>query len=163
MVFELWPAMLAGIAGGLVMEAARWLPAAFGRGLTLEFLHTWGTLVGATRTALRPIGLVVHVLGSAAVALLYAAAFDLLGAADALWAWGLAAAAVHLSLAGFVVARIPATRADRPAARLEPGLFASRLGERDTAAFILTHLVYGLAVGVTYALAHSGGRADLAF
>ena len=163
MGLELWPALLAGALGGLVMEIARWLPAAFGRGIRLDFLQTWGSLLGAAGSATRAVGLAFHLVLSASVGLLYAGAIDVLGAHDSLWAWGLAVAAVHLSIAGFVVAWIPVVHGHRPAVRLEAGLFASRLGKRDVAAFVLTHFLYGVVVGVMYALIHSGGGLEVGF
>ncbi len=80
---ELWPAAAAGAIGGTTMMIARLALRAAGLPLRMDVTRIWGTLVGVQGQAQRTLGVVVHIFVSIAVALIYAAGFDAVGASSA--------------------------------------------------------------------------------
>jgi hypothetical protein len=158
---ELFPALGAGLLGGLAMIAVRRAARAAGVGLRMDVIRLWGAFVGARGPEDRAFGWAVHLLASAVVGVLYALGFYVLGASDRLWLWGLIGALIHSAVAGVVVGFCPPMYREETSPR--PGPFARNFGATDVVGFVAGHLVYGLAVGIAYGLLHPGGGPDLAF
>lgn len=161
MAFDLLPAVVAGLTGGLAMVIARLVLRAAGLPLRMDVTRIWGMLVGARGAAERPVGVVVHLVVSVAVATMYAAAFDIVGATSVLALWGLLAAVLHWVIAGFMMTVLPVAHPDIPGKRFAPGAFVKNFGGPDVAGFLIGHLVYGVTVSIVYAWL--GGGLEIAF
>ena len=147
MDFDFWPAVAAGIVAGPAMSAV-----AVGMkpvGLEMDPHQMWATMLKAPGAAGYLLGVVVHLLLSAAVGFVYAVGFDLVPAEGSLWAWGLLGGAIHWFIAGLVMGVIPAVRPEI-GGRRAPGLFLKNFGTPDVPAFLADHLAYGLAFGIAY-------------
>jgi membrane-bound metal-dependent hydrolase YbcI (DUF457 family) len=105
----------------------------------------------------------IHLIASGLIALIYALIFDLLGIGDNLWFWGLVGGAVHWIIGGMFLAMVPAMHPEIPEERPAPGPFAKNFGVPDVPAFLMGHLLYGLVVGILYAIFHSGSGTGVAF
>ena len=158
MPFELLPAVLAGVVGGATMMVARLLLRAAGMPLRMDVTRIWGTLVGVRGRAERPIGVVIHVLVSIAVAILYALAFEIVRADNAVALWGVVAALAHWVIAGVMMAVLPVAHPEIPGERFAPGVFVKNFGGPDVAGFFIGHVTYGVIVAITYAWL-AGGKA----
>ena len=161
MAFELWPAVVTGVLAGAVMMVARLALRAAGMPLRMDVTRIWGTLLGVRGAPERPVGIVVHLLVSAGVALVYAWGFDLVGADRTLSLWGLVGGLVHWLVAGLMMTALPVAHPDIPEQRAAPGAFAKNFGGPDVAGFLIGHLAYGVTVGILYAWL--AGGLELAF
>ncbi len=119
-------------------------------GLEMDPHQMWATMLKAHGAAGYLLGFIVHLLLSAAVGLIYAVGFDLVGAEASLWAWGLLGGAIHWLIAGVVMGVIPAVLPEISERRRAPGLFLKNFGMPDVPAFLADHLAYGLAFGIVY-------------
>ncbi len=150
MEFEFWPAVLAGLIGGGVMSMLDWTMKPMG--MRLDPHHMWATMMKMRGGAGYIVGVMFHFIISAAIALIYAIGFDVVGADDDLWAWGLLGGAVHWMIGGgMVMPMVPALHPEIPEREPRPGLFVKNYGSFDVAGFLMTHLAYGLVVGISYA------------
>ena len=156
MSFELGPSALAGVVGGVMMIVARLLLRAAGMPLRMDVTRIWGTLVGVLGRAERPVGVVIHVVVSIAVAIVYAAGFDLMDAANVMILWGVLAALVHWLIAGLMMSVLPVAHPEMPGERLSPGAFVKNFGKPDVVGFFIGHLVYGTIVAIVYTWCASG-------
>lgn len=147
MDFELWPALGAGIAAGLVMMAVGLLMKPMG--MTMDPQRMWGAMMKLGGGAGWAAGFAVHVVVSAAVGLVYALGFDLVPAESNLWAWGLLGGAVHWAIAGVVMGMMSPMHVEL-AGPSPPGMFLKNYGMPDIPGFLMSHLAYGLAVGLVY-------------
>jgi hypothetical protein len=163
MVFEFWPALLAGIIGGAVMAGMRMVAQVAGIDLKMDMPRTWGSMLRDHGGPGRLLGMAVHLIVSGAIALIYAWVFDWIGADDDLWLWGLLGGTIHWVIAGFFVAMMPAMHPEIPERRPAPGAFVKNFGAPDVPAFLMGHLLYGVVVGILYAYFHSAGGTDIAF
>lgn len=164
MDFEWWPAFAAGVIGGAVMYGTRVvMKSAVGVDLKMDMARMWGTMLHVHGTTSRALGLLVHVVASGLIAVIYAWGFDLLGADDNLWLWGLLGAVIHWVIAGMFLTVVPAMHPEIPEERPAPGPFAKNFGIPDVPAFLMGHLLYGIVVGILYAYWHSPGGWDVAF
>ena len=136
---------------------------ATGAPLEMSIIRMWGTMFKLHGTAMHLVGWIIHLVASAAIALLYAWGFDLLGVDDNLWLWGLIGGVIHWIVGGLFLAMVPPLHPELPERRPAPGAFASNYGALDMAGFLMTHLVYGLIVGILYAYWHSAGGSSVAF
>lgn len=165
MELELWPALFAGVAGGIMMEMATVVPRAADAGVKLDLHRMWGTMLGLRNPVAGLVGTVVHLVVSALIGLAYAWALDaVVDARGGLWVWGLVGGVVHWAIAGlFMGAVLPLLH--RGIGRTHPptGFFASQLGIEDVAAFFFGHLLYGVTFGVMYAYLWAGAGAERAF
>jgi hypothetical protein len=148
-MIELLPALAAGLLGGAVMLAFQFGVTARIRGF--DFLLLWASLMALEGR--RSIGVIVHFLVSAAVAVLYAMGFAVADVSDAGWAWGLVGGVVHWLAAGSFIG----VNGGDPDRLRVPGPFGMRLGAAVTLGFLVAHLVYGLVVGVAYFSLSAGG------
>lgn len=163
MPFEFWPAIWAGIVGGTVMVLMSMMMKAAGTPLDMNIVRMWGTMLKLHGGAMHVAGWVIHLVASAAIALIYAWGFDLLGVDDNLWLWGLIGGVIHWILAGLFMIMVPPLHLELPEQRPAPGAFAADFGATDVIGFMMSHLVYGLLAGVLYAYWHSAGGWSIAF
>jgi hypothetical protein len=153
---ELFPAVVAGLAGGVVMVLMQAAATAAAR-RQFDLLGMWATVLAIE--SMPVVGLAVHLAVSAAVAVLYAIGFRIAGAADYGWAWGLTGAVIHWVIAGSFLNVVP----DRGQRLASPGSFAARLGAPAAVGFFLVHLAFGFVVGVVYFALHPDGGLASAF
>jgi hypothetical protein len=154
---ELVPALAAGTIGGLVMLFLQVVGRSIGGPRGFDLTAMWATLLGLPGQ--RAVGVAVHLVVSAAIAVLYALGFRMAGVSDIGWAWGLTASVIHWIVAGLFVGAAPASGLRETSV---PGPFAMRLGGATAVGFLLAHLVFGLIVGVAYFSLHTGGGFDAA-
>ncbi len=162
MTFEFWPAMAAGTIGGALMTLMRVLMRRVGIDLRLDIPHLWGTMLKAHGQPGQVIGLLIHLIGSGAIGLIYAWAFDLLGSTSHLWLWGLLGGFVHWFIAGLFMGMLPLMHVEIPSRVPPPGIFVRNFGAPDVPVFVIGHIMYGVVVSVLYAFFHSGGGIDAA-
>jgi hypothetical protein len=150
MEFQFWPAVFAGLVGGLVMSMLDWMMKPMG--MRMDPHHMWGTMMKLRGGAGYTMGFVVHMVISAALALLYALFFAIVGVQANLWAWGLLGGLIHWAIAGgMVMPMVPAMHPEIPEREPAPGMFVKNYGTLDATGFLMTHLLYGLVVGLLYA------------
>ncbi len=107
-------------------------------------------------------GFLFHQAIAVFAAILYVVFFDLVGADDNLWLWGLIGGLIHYMVAGPVVAMIPS---------LDPatgtvggqGFAYKNYGLLDVTMSFMGHLIFGLSTGILYGLLHSMGGSSVAF
>lgn len=156
MPFELGPAVLAGFVGGVTMIVARLGLRAAGMPLRMDVTRIWGTLVGVRGRAERPVGVVIHVAVSIAVAMVYAAGFDLADSTNMMVLWGLLAALLHWLIAGLMMSVLPVAHPEIPGERFAPGAFVKNFGKADVIGLFTGHLTYGVVVAIVYTWCASG-------
>lgn len=159
MDFQFWPAILAGLIAGAIMEGPVYLQKAIGLDLKQNIFRTWGRMLGLRGGAGYAAGFLFHQVLAAVIALVYAAGFALLGVTDNLWLWGLVGAAVHYAIAGLVVRTLPSVDPNDPGRVGEQGAYYRNYGPLDMATFLMGHTSFGLLVGVLYALFTRGTEA----
>ncbi len=164
MEFELWPAILAGFIAGAIMEGPVYLQKALGLPVKQNIFRTWGRMFGLRNngTGTYLVGMVFHQLLAAAIAVVYALGFDLLGIDGNLLVWGLVGALVHYTLAGPIVAMLPSQDPDTGEERRQ-GFAYKNYGGLDVATSLVGHLAFGAVTGVLYGLLHSGGGSNVVF
>lgn len=164
MAFAFWPAVAAGLIGGIIMVTMGRLMKAAGIDLQISIIRMWGTVFKLRGTAAQVVGWVIHLLMSALIALIYALGFEyIFHATDQLWFWGLLGGLIHWFFAGLFMMAVPVMHPEIPEERSAPGAFAISNGIDDAAAFLVAHLVYGVTVGIVYAYLHTGGELGAAF
>lgn len=163
MDIEYLPALIAGLVGGAVMFAMRLMMKAAGVDLKMDVARMWGTMMKIHGTAGLMVGLLIHLVVSALIALIYVWAFKLLGADDLYVLWGLLGGAIHWVIAGVFLAMVPAMHPEMPERVTPPGAFAKNFGAPDVPIFLVGHLLYGAVVAVLYAYLHTNGGSDIAF
>jgi hypothetical protein len=85
----------------------------------------------------------------------YALGFQALGIPEeSAWVWGVLGGAVHWGLGGLFLTIVPQLHPEIPEGRGAPGPFAVNYGALEVAAFIASHLAYGLVFAISYALLH---------
>lgn len=159
---EIWPAILAGLIAGAVMEGPVYLQKALGLRVKQNIFRTWGNLFGLRGGSGYLVGMLFHEVLAAAIAIGYAVFFWLIGVDGALWLWGLVGALIHYTLAGPVVKIIPSIDPETGAVGRQ-GFAYKNYGALDVATSFVGHLSFGLLTGIFYGLFHSGGGTSLAF
>lgn len=166
MNFEFWPAVLAGLAGGLVMTALMTMMRKAGK-TEMDMALLQGTMVTGDSSKARPIGLMMHLVVMSAVVFgsVYALLFTWLDvdSGNAWWS-GALIGLVHGLVAGVVMAMMPAMHPrmtahatsgspSGPNVELKPpGPFAKNYGAATPPGVVMAHVVYGVVVGLVYAL-----------
>ncbi len=163
MPIEFWPAMIAGIIAGAVMVLMSMMMKAIGVPLDMSITRMWGTMLKRHGAVMQVAGWLIHLVASTVIALVYAWGFDLLGIDDNLWIWGLIGGMVHWVLAGLFMTMVPPMHPEIPERRPAPGSFAVNFGAVDVMGFVMSHLVYGLRVGILYGYWHSADGWSVAF
>ncbi len=159
MEFQLWPALLAGIIAGAIMEGPVYMQKALGLNLKQNIFRTWGRMLGLNGGAGYFAGIMFHQVLAALIALVYAGGFALLGVGDNLWFWGLVGAVVHYLIAGLVVGALPSVDPNDPGRVGQQGVYYKNYGPLDMATFLMGHMSFGLLVGILYALFTRGLQA----
>ncbi len=155
MNFELWPAVLAGLIAGAIMEGPVYLQKLVGLPVKQNIFRTWGTMLGLRGAPGYVAGFLFHEGLAAAIAVVYALFFQLVGADSNLWLWGLVGALVHFTLAGPVVKVLPSTDPETGEVGKQ-GFAYKNYGALDVATSFVGHMSFGLLTGVLYGLLHSG-------
>jgi hypothetical protein len=154
--YQAGAAILAGLIGGLAFLAVVYM--GLGVGMTrMNFLPMLGSMMApkASRSATYGIGLMIHLMASAAFGLIYAAILtaidvDSVGAAAA---WAVVIGALHG--VGVVILMPVMLAMAHPLVRrgeLErPGALMTGFGSMTPVGSLAAHVVFGLVVGSVYA------------
>ncbi|MDP9314025.1 MAG: hypothetical protein M3R24_24630, partial [Chloroflexota bacterium] len=153
-----WPAFLVGVVGGASMVVMRMLLQASGIELRFDPARLWATMVLVHGMTGQMLGMVIHLIGSGAIAVIFAWFYQRLGARNHFWAWGLLGGAILWLIAGVFMGIMPAIHAEIPEQRHGPGAFLIDYGTHEVIVFLIGHLMFGLVVGILYPLLHP--RAD---
>ncbi len=137
-----------------------YLRKALGLPVKQNIFRTWGRLFGLTGGAGYVVGALFHEALAAAIAVLYALGFDLLGIEGNLLLWGLVGALVHYTLAGPVVAVLPSVDPETNEVGRQ-GFAYKDYGKLDVATSFVGHMTFGILTAVLYGLLHSGGGPNL--
>ncbi len=159
---EIWPAVLAGLIAGAIMEGPVYLQKALGLKVKQNIFRTWGNMFGLRGASGYLVGIVFHELLAAAIAVAYALFFQLIGVEGNLWLWGLVGALVHYTLAGPVVKMIPSIDPDTGEVGKQ-GFAYRNYGALDVATSFVGHMSFGVLTAIFYGLFHSNGGAGLVF
>ncbi|MDP8905110.1 MAG: hypothetical protein M3N29_07325 [Chloroflexota bacterium] len=151
MPVEFVPAVIAGVVAGVVMTAMLLMVKLANVGLQMDMHRTWGAMLRMYGTTGWLVGLIIHLVLSGAVGILYAVGFAILGVSDNLWLWGLIGGFVHWLIAGMFMGALDTMHPEIPDREPDPGAFALKFGVPDVPGFLMTHLAYGVVVGVAYA------------
>jgi hypothetical protein len=160
MVFEFWPAALAGFCGGLAMSAMMALMRAAGK-TEMDMMYLQGSMVTTKRGPAMAIGAITHlvVLSGIVLGSVYALLFSWLdiSAGNAWWV-GALFGVVHGILGGLLMGmvhtihpRMGSADASGAATLKAPGLFARNYGRATPPGVMMTHIAYGLVLGLVYA------------
>jgi hypothetical protein len=170
--FEFWPAVIAGFAGGAVMSMM--IAAMRKAGKTqMDMALIEGSMFSGDRSRAKAIGMVMHLVVFSALIIgsIYAWLFDAFGVSEGnAWWVGALYGVVHGIIGGVFMGMIPAMHprmrsgvdSDRPdpvggssdgsLLIKPPGVFAKNYGRLTPAGVLMTHVVYGLVVGLVYGL-----------
>lgn len=163
MEFEFWPAVFAGLAGGLLMSIAMAMMRTAGlTAMNMGLIE--GSMFTARRAPALVIGELMHlvVMSALVIGSLYALLFDWLGTdqGDAWWV-GLLLGVVHTLIGGVAMIGVPKVHprmAQEPGPSTPddvvvraPGAFGRNYGPLTPVGFWTVHLMYGLVVGLVYA------------
>ncbi len=163
MDFELGAAIVAGLIAGAIMEGPVYMQKAMGLPVKQNIFRTWGqNLLGVKGGAGYVAGFLFHEGIAVFAAVLYALFFDIVGADDNLWLWGLIGGVIHYAIAGPVVAMIPSLD---PATGTvgNQGFAYKNYGGLDVVTSFVGHMAFGLSTGILYGLLHSMGGSGAAF
>ncbi|MEW5916786.1 MAG: hypothetical protein AB1762_10285 [Gemmatimonadota bacterium] len=154
---RLGKAIYAGLAGGIAMSILGFLARAGGMQLDAEMML--GTMLGsAPSSGTWAVGLVIHLMISAVIALAYAAGFEYV-THRASAGLGAAFSLIHIVVAGMFMAMMPALHPMIPEQMPAPGAFLVNMGAAHTTLFVVEHLMYGAIVGGMYgAVLHPRAR-----
>jgi hypothetical protein len=141
-------AIIAGLVGGVAMTVLGWIVRRMGFEMNAEMML--GTMMSSMPNLTTwLIGFAIHLVLSALIALAYAWGFEhVVHRAGA--AVGLGFAVIHVIIAGFVMAMIPAIHPMIPEQMPAPGAFMASMGAAFAALFVIEHLMYGAIVGALY-------------
>jgi hypothetical protein len=153
---QIWPAVLAGLIAGAVMEGPVYLQKALGLPVKQNIFRTWGNLLGLRGAGGYAAGLLFHEGLAAVIAIGYAVFFRVIGVDGSLWLWGLVGALVHYTLAGPVVKVLPSLNPDTGEVG-QQGFAYRNYGALDVATSFVGHLSFGVLTGILYGVFHSGG------
>lgn len=163
MEFELGAAVLAGLIAGAIMEGPVYTQKAMGLPVKQNIFRTWGqNLLRVKGAAGYVAGFLFHQGIAVLAAVLYALFFQIVGADNTLWLWGLIGGLIHYALAGPVVAKIPSLDPATGAVGAQ-GFAYRNYGALDVATSFMGHLIFGLSMGIFYGLLHSMGGSGVVF
>ena len=132
------------------VEAPVYLKRAAGLGVHQDVFAEGGTLLRAPARIRRLVGWLGHGLLAAVIAWHYAAFFDVVGAQERLWLWGVLGGASH-AVGGIVVGVFPTIEPSATPAGSH-GVFYRNYGRLDVLTFLSGHVLFGALVGALYAL-----------
>lgn len=152
---EILPAVAAGLIAGIIMEGPVYLQKALGLPVKQNIFRTWGqNLLRIPGSAGYVAGFMFHSLIAVFAGILYAIFFNLAGAQDNFWLWGLVGGLIHYTVAGPVVARIPSLDPETGVIGAQ-GFAYKNYGFLDVITSFTGHLIFGLITGILYGLLHS--------
>ena len=162
MEFDFWSAVIAGIAGGVVMTAMMMMAKA--AGLTrMDMALIEGSMFTGDAGKAKVIGMFMHliIMSGVVIGSIYAALFAGFDVSESnAWWYGLVFGAVHGVIAGMAMVMMPAMHPRMSAQpstgsgglHLDPpGLFAHNMGKATPAGLMMAHMVYGLVLAIVYA------------
>jgi hypothetical protein len=167
MGYEFWPAVIAGLLGGLLMTAMMTMMRKAGK-TAMDMALLQGSMFTGDRSKAKAIGLFTHLVMMSAIVLgsIYALLFAWFDTeANNAWWVGALIGVVHGIVAGMAMAMMgamhPRMRAGAMATagagsgdevQLEPpGFFAKNYGAATPPGVLMAHVIYGLVVGLVYA------------
>ncbi len=159
MEFQFLPAVIAGLVAGVIMEMPVYLQKAVGLDVKQDIFRTWGAMFKLHGAPMYVVGFLFHEVLSAAIALIYALGFQLVGADGNLWLWGLVGGVVHYLIAGLVIGAMPAMHPEIPDRIAPQGAYYKKYGALDVASFMTGHLTFGVLVGIFYGYLTGGIQA----
>ncbi len=159
MEFQFLPAVIAGLVAGVIMEMPVYLQKAVGLGVKQDIFRTWGAMFRLRGAPMYIVGFLFHEVLAAAIALIYALGFYLVGANDNLWLWGAVGGVVHYLIAGLVVGALPAVHPEIPERIPPQGAYYKKYGALDVVSFMTGHLTFGVLVGIFYGYLTGGIQA----
>ena len=119
-------------------------------GLTsLNLAMLLGSLITEAKSLITlTVGLAIHLVISATIAVIYAIFFEVFGRAG--WSLGILFSVVHTIIGGLFYYGLPVL-SDGPARTFgEPGFLLVNYGIVNVIYFIVIHLIYGVIVGMIY-------------
>jgi len=152
---SVWAALVGGFVGTIVLTTA--LSAASQLRITrMDIPFLLGTMCTDDRTRAKVFGYALHFLAGLAFALVYYAAFVVLGRAG--WVLGLVFGFVHALFAGTTLVNVllpavhprmatPSSAADSSPLLEPPGFMLLNYGRATPVLTILGHMVYGAIIG----------------
>jgi len=156
--YEAGPAIVAGLVGGIAFLLVVYM--GLGVGMTrMNFLHMLGSMVAprSSRSTVYAIGLVVHLMMSAAFGLVHAGLLTAIGVSSvgSAAAWDLLIGAVHG--AGVLIVLPMILSMAHPLVRSgdldRPGVALMGYGPMTPAGSLMAHVAFGLVTGTIYAAA----------
>jgi hypothetical protein len=168
MAFDFWPAVIAGLAGGVVMTAMMTMMRKAGK-TAMDMALLQGSMFTGDRGKARALGLFSHLVMMSAI--VFGSAYALLFSwfqieADNAWWVGAIIGLVHGLVAGMAMAMMGAMHPRMRSAEMAtsgavgtadtlqlepPGFFAKNYGGATPPGILVAHVVYGLVVGLVYA------------
>jgi hypothetical protein len=166
--FEFWPAVIAGLIGGIGMSMTIMLAKRLGW-TQMDMSIIEGAMFSGDRGTAKMLGMMTHlvVMSALIIGSIYAAVFAWLAIApENAWWVGALLGIVHGLIGGMMMAMLPAMHprmgdsggavpamATGPDMQLAPpGAFALNYGATSSAMSVMgAHVVYGLLVGAVYA------------
>jgi hypothetical protein len=165
MTFEVFPALIAGLAATLVMSAMMTMSASMGLTRMPPMPLVMGSMMTGDPDRARRIGAAIHygVMGTVVFGLAYAALFVSFGSASALT--GVLIGAAHGLILGAVgMPMMPAMHprmdpsGDGPPVDTSgggmvlspPGLFGQRWGAMTPVGLVVGHVIYGVVAALVY-------------
>lgn len=140
-------ALISGIGAGVAMTLGTWLlervsPCA-------DMLMIWGTMLLPASYEAWLLGLIIHLIASAAVGVVYVWGFEHVTRHAGAWT-GVVFSLAHSLFAGIGLGLLPTVHPRIPQAMPAPGWFALGYGAWGLLALVLVHASFGAFVGATY-------------
>ena len=172
MAFEFWPALIAGFVGGAVMSALIAMMRRAGK-TEMDMALIEGSMLSGDRGKAKAIGAFMHLVVFSALLIgsIYAWLFDVFGVSDSnAWWVGALFGVVHGIMGGLAMGAIapmhprmrggvetdatsrPGGPSDGALLLKPPGVFATNYGSATPPGVLMTHVAYGLVVGLVYSL-----------
>ncbi len=155
-------ALVAGLIAGAIMEGPVYLQKAVGLPVKQNIFRTWGNMFGLRGGSGYVVGFIFHEVLAAAIAVVYAVFFRLIGVEGSLLLWGVVGALIHFTLAGPVVKILPSIDPETGAVG-QQGFAYRNYGALDVATAFMGHMAFGVLTAVFYALLYPNGGSALLF
>jgi hypothetical protein len=155
MEFELGRAILAGIAGTVVMTAAMYM--GFLMNMRMDIPMMLGTMVLPRGTAAWVLGAAIHLMMGAIFFVIYALLLNAFGIESGVIGWAAIFGLVHGAVVGAVMGVIPTMHprmepagAGGPASLPAPGFFGSNMGVMGPIAIVALHVLFAAVAAAVY-------------
>lgn len=134
-------AIISGLAGTLVMTVLMYMAPAMGMP-KMDILGMLGTMFSPKQGVARVIGVLAHFMMGAVFAIVYALLWSL-GIGSPTWLWGIIFGAVHAVVA---MVMIPVMM------KMHPRPSQMESGPKMMVGQLVVHMVFGLALALTYSI-----------